>query len=60
MRETDVIQFRNFTSDDIIYLEEYLKISEEITGVIVSLIKDEYYETDMIMRLITQIRELRD
>ena len=60
LKETGIVQTRNFTSDDSIYLKEYLKISEEITGIIDSLIKDELYETDRAVELIAQIRKLRD
>jgi len=60
LKETGIVQTINFTSDDIIYLKEYLKISEEITGIIDSLIKDELYETDRAVELIAQIRKLRD
>ncbi|MDD2396776.1 MAG: hypothetical protein PHG56_01095 [Tissierellia bacterium] len=60
LKETGIVQTRNFTSDDCIYLKEYLKISEEITGIIDSLIKDELYETDRAVELIAQIRKLRD
>lgn len=60
MKESDVVQTRKFTLDEIVYIKEYLKISEEITGIIDSLIKDELYETDRTVELITQIRKLRN
>jgi hypothetical protein len=60
LKESDVVQTRKFTLDEIVYIKEYLKISEEITGIIDSLIKDELYETDRTVELITQIRKLRN